>query len=85
MSWIDRPIEKITRRKTTSAERMQLMRHRQSVLADTAEIERRRREYLERQRPPENNIPGRHLTTRVLVDWHVDEHGCLARAVGCEA
>ena len=66
---------------TTSAQRMMRMRKRR-VLNSPAEIERRRREYLERQRP--HPWASGAVPTVVLADWHIDTDGCLARSIGCD-
>lgn len=62
--------------------------YRARIMADPAEIERRKREYLDRQRGGwERCDSGQHYkisvpVVRVLTDWHTDEHGCRARTVG---
>jgi len=71
--------------------RMQLLRARQALLLDTANAERKKREYLERQNqrrakgPQEGGgyPPGWNLPYAATIEgWHVDEHGCRARSVG---
>lgn len=58
--------------------------YRQRRLADVAEQKQRKLEYLERQRGAGTagliHVP----VVKVLVQWHVDPQGCLARTVGCE-
>lgn len=66
----------------TAAERTRA--YRQRIMADAAEIERRRREYLERQRRDYHTQMGHIPAMRVLTAWHRDAHGCMARTVGCE-
>lgn len=64
----------------TAAERTRA--YRQHIMADAAEIDRRKRQYLERQRPIHHVCP--QSDTRVLLDWHREPDGCMARTVGCE-
>lgn len=59
--------------------------YRQRVLADTAVQEQRRREYLERQRGAHDAEKIHVPVVKVLVPWHVDPSGCIARTVGCES
>lgn len=63
----------------TPADRTRAYRAR--IMADPAEIELRRREYIEKQRRSYFER-GNVLPTAVLQDWHTDEHGCRARTVG---
>lgn len=56
-------------------------RRRITALANAA----RKRRILDRQRRDYHTAMGHMPTARVLIAWHVDEQGCRARTVGCDA
>jgi hypothetical protein len=67
---------------STSADRMREYRQRQS--AKMVLVHLNRAEKIERMRG--GYISGFTLPpTKTLVQWHVDETGCVARSVGAEA